>query len=192
MPFKSLLFLFITSVCTGTAQTDVYRQLAQEAVNLTANLVTYNGAYFSIPYPNGDVPKGCGVCTDVIIRSYRKLEIDLQKNVHEDMKSHFNAYSSIWGLSKTDTNIDHRRVPYLRRFFERKNASLPVSKNPMDYKPGDLVSWLLDNNLTHIGIVLNIPASEHRYKIVHNIGAGQVLEDCLFTYTITGHYRYEK
>lgn len=192
MRSKILLLVFLTSVCALNAQTDFYTQLAQAAKSLTEDQVTYNGAYFSIPYPNGDVPSGYGVCTDVVVRAYRKVGIDLQQEVHEDMRANFNAYPKIWGLQTTDTNIDHRRVPNLRRFFERKNASLEVTQNPKDYQPGDVVTWVLDNNLTHIGIVSEVAATATRYLIVHNIGAGQVLEDCLFNYTITGHYRYGK
>src|SRR5690606_27972681 len=109
--------------------------------------------YFSIPYPNGDVPAGKGVCTDVVIRAYRKLGIDLQKEVHEDMKRNFQLYPKIWGLKKTDTNIDHRRVPNLQVFLTRKGKSLGVSENASDYKTGDLVTWMIGGRLPHIGIV---------------------------------------
>jgi hypothetical protein len=192
MPFKAFLLFLLISVSTVNAQTDFQMQLAQAAVSLSQDQVTYNGAYFSMDYPMGEVPQGYGVCTDVIVRSYRKVGVDLQRLVHEDMKAHFSSYPNLWGLAKTDTNIDHRRVPNLRRFFERQNAQLPVTKLASNYQPGDVVSWILDNNLTHIGIVTDKKASSGRYLIMHNIGAGQVLEDCLFKYTITGHYRYGK
>jgi hypothetical protein len=192
MLFRVLSIFYIAIAIVTSAATGFYDDLAKAAVSLTEDKVIYNGTYFSIPYPNGDIPAEYGVCTDVIIRSYRKVEIDLQKEVHEDMRANFKEYPQIWGLKRTDTNIDHRRVPNLRQFFERHDASLPISKNAADYKPGDVVSWVLDNNLTHIGIVSNVSATGNRFKMVHNIGAGQVLEDCLFTYTITGHYRYEK
>lgn len=193
MLFKlpALLF-FLISLPLGSAQTDYGDKVASAAVALTEDEVVYNGAYFSIPYPNGDVPQPYGVCTDVVIRTYRKLGVDLQKEVHEDMKAHFNDYPQLWGLRSTDTNIDHRRVPNLRTYFTRKGASIAVTKNESNYKPGDIVSWVLNSGLTHIGIVSNqkVPAT-NRYYIVHNIGAGQVLEDCLFSFKITGHYRYE-
>ncbi len=192
MLFRSIHLLLLFVWTANSVSTGFFEDLAKAAVSLTQDQVTYNAAYFSISYPNGDVPAAYGVCTDVIVRSYRKVGIDLQKEVHEDMKSNFEKYPQIWGLTKTDTNIDHRRVPNLRRFFERKSASLPVSKIAAHYQPGDVVSWVLDNNMTHIGIVSNVPATGNRFKMVHNIGAGQVLEDCLFNYTITGHYRYEK
>lgn len=158
---------------------------------LKANVV-YDPKYYRISYPGGDVPSDRGVCTDVVIRSYRKLGVDLQKEVHEDMKANFEKYPKKWGLSKTDTNIDHRRVPNLQTFFKRKGKSLPVTKNPKDYLPGDLVTWLLPGNLPHIGIVVSEFADESRGRrmIVHNVGAGPDMEDALFSWEITGHYRY--
>jgi uncharacterized protein len=165
--------------------------LSQAALERTQYIVIYNGSYRKIAYPNGDVPSHFGVCTDVVIRSYRALGIDLQKRVHEDMKAHFNDYPKNWGLKRTDTNIDHRRVPNLQVFFARKGQSLRVTRNPKDYKTGDLVTWKLNNNLPHIGIVVNHRSRDgKRPLIVHNIGLGPQLEDMLFDFTITGHYRY--
>ena len=147
----------------------------------------------SIKYPNGDVPSDRGVCTDVVIRAYRNLGIDLQKEVHEDMKENFSAYPKNWGLKTTDKNIDHRRVPNLMKFFERHNAKLSITDNSIDYKPGDLVCWNLGGAITHIGIVVDKKSNDgKRNLIVHNIGGGQVLADCLFEYKIIGHYRYSK
>lgn len=167
------------------------RDLADSALTLTKQRVTYDPSYFSIKYPNGDVPADKGVCTDVVIRAYRKVGIDLQKLVHEDMKAHFSEYPKTWGLKSTDTNIDHRRVPNLMVFFKRKQAALPITKVATDYKPGDIVCWNLGGSTTHIGIVSSkTTADGSRPLVVHNIGAGQVLEDCLFSYTIIGHYRY--
>ncbi len=166
--------------------------LAHAAFELTKEEVTYDPAYFRMDYPNGDVPANKGVCTDVVIRAYRKIGIDLQQLVHEDMKRHFSSYPSIWGMKKTDSNIDHRRVPNLMTFFERQNASQSKSQNANDYLPGDVVCWKLSSGQTHIGIVSNRKnASNSRYTIIHNIGAGQVEEDCLFDFTIIGHYRYK-
>jgi len=189
---KHIFFILFLLPFLGIGQTNFGWELAQAASELTKNDVVYNGSYFSIDYPNGDVPSGYGVCTDVIIRAYRAVGIDLQKEVHEDMKAHFKAYPQNWGLRGTDKNIDHRRVPNLRRFFERKNTSLTITKRDKNYVPGDVVSWTLSNGLTHIGIVSDkrIKGTD-RYYIVHNIGAGQVHEDCLFQFKITGHYRYE-
>ncbi|OUS10259.1 DUF1287 domain-containing protein [Nonlabens dokdonensis] len=190
---KIILSLFLLASLSVAGQTDYGNKVATAAEELTKDKVVYNGTYFKIPYPNGDVPKPYGVCTDVVIRTYRKLDIDLQKDVHEDMKAHFSEYPNNWGLKKTDTNIDHRRVPNLRCFFSRKGVSLIVSQNAVDYLPGDIVSWQLDNGLTHIGMVSKTKTQDKkRYLMVHNIGAGQVFEDCLFSFKITGHYRYGK
>lgn len=160
-----------------------------EQTNLTN---TYDPAYTSIPYPNGDVPIEKGVCTDVVIRSFRKADVDLQKEVHEDMAANFSVYPKKWGLKSTDKNIDHRRVPNLQTFFKRKGKSLPITDKAENYKPGDLVTWDLDGNgLAHIGLVTNIwSETTKRYIIVHNIGAGARLEDRLFDWKVTGHYRY--
>jgi len=160
-------------------------------LTLTEDRVAYDPSYFSIPYPNGDVPDGKGVCTDVVIRAYRKVGIDLQQSVHLDMKKHFAAYPKIWGLKSTDKNIDHRRVPNLMTFFERHKAEKSISKDATDYLPGDIVCWNLGGAITHIGIVVDQKSEDGlRNLIVHNIGAGQVVEDFLFQYKIIGHYRY--
>jgi hypothetical protein len=173
------------------AQESFYAQLADSAVLLTKQKVRYDGSYFRISYPNGDVPAGKGVCTDVVIRAYRKMGVDLQKAVHEDMKADFSKYPNHWGLRKPDTNIDHRRVPNLMTFFARHGTVLEKSIEPKDYKPGDIVCWDLGRGLTHIGIVAKKKSPDgKRHLIVHNIGAGQVLQDCLFAYKIIGHYRF--
>lgn len=170
----------------------VLKKIIDYGVEQTRLTNTYAPAYVSIPYPNGDLPIERGVCTDVVIRALRKGNVDLQKEVHEDMAVHFSAYPKNWGLKTTDTNIDHRRVPNLRKFFERKGKSLPVTTNPNDYKPGDLVTWDLNGaGLAHIGLVTNFWSEEtKRYVIVHNIGSGARLEDRLFDWKVTGHYRY--
>ncbi len=166
-------------------------KLSLAALERTHHAVTYDGKYLSIPYPMGDVPENIGVCSDVIIRSYRTLGIDLQEQVHKDMKRHFSRYPKRWGLKRTDSNIDHRRVPNLRVFFKRFGKSLKVSDKPQDYKAGDLVTWNVGPNLPHIGIVIHQTNDEgSRPLIVHNIGRGPQKEDMLFDYKITGHYRY--
>lgn len=165
--------------------------LSDCALELTKQKVNYNPAYFSIAYPNGDIPADKGVCTDVVIRAYRLKGIDLQKEVHEDMKANFKLYPTIWGLKTTDKNIDHRRVPNLMTFFDRKGHKLAISKQTKDYLPNDIVCWNLGGAITHIGVVINKKSADgKRYLIVHNIGAGQVIEDCLFNFEIIGHYRY--
>jgi hypothetical protein len=167
-------------------------ELSDAALSLTRDKVVYDPAYFAIDYPNGDVPADRGVCTDVVIRAYRKLGIDLQQKVHEDMKHHFSVYPKTWGLKTTDTNIDHRRVPNLRTFFARHGKTKNVSNNAADYLPGDIVTWRLSGGLTHIGLVVNKPSTDGmRYLVVHNIGHGQELADCLFAYDITGHYTFQ-
>ena len=152
----------------------------------------YDGGYKRIAYPGGDVPLERGVCTDVVIRAYRHAGTDLQVLVHEDMKRNFSVYPKIWGLRRPDTNIDHRRVPNLATFFKRKGQSLRVTQRGADYKPGDIVTWDLASGVPHIGIVSDVPVrGTDRYLIVHNIGAGTQIEDVLFVYKLTGHYRYK-
>lgn len=187
-------FLFICLFLSSSFLQDTFQQkLSKAAIELTKDKVTYDSSYVSIKYPNGDVEKNKGVCTDVIIRAYRKLGIDLQKEVHEDLKANFSKYPNLkkWGLKKPDTNIDHRRVPNLEVFFERKGEKLAVTQNPSDYKTGDLVTWMINNKLPHIGIVTHKKSADgKRNLIVHNVGGGQVLEDCLFSWKIVGHFRY--
>jgi uncharacterized protein YijF (DUF1287 family) len=184
----SLLIIYIS----GYSQSGFYDRLADSALTLTKQNVQYDASYFTITYPNGDVPSDKGVCTDVIIRAYRKLGIDLQKEVHEDMTANFDLYPKIWGLKNPDKNIDHRRVPNLMTFFKRHGTVKVITTNGTDYLPGDIVCWNLGTSTTHIGIVSNVKSNTGKYLIIHNIGFGQVLEDCLFDFKIIGHYRYEK
>lgn len=187
------IFILVLFVFFGKAQAQFAQKLSDAALSLTKDKVTYDPAYYSIKYPNGDVASDKGVCTDVVIRAYRKLGIDLQKEVHEDMKKNFSKYPKKFGLKRPDTNIDHRRVPNLMVFFAKFGQSKSIETNPALYAPGDIVTWLLPGNLTHIGIVVNKKSADgKRYLIVHNIGAGQVIEDCLFKFDITGHYQYSK
>ena len=191
---RSLLYLILLFLSSLTlAQPSFQSKLSSAAIELTKQEVIYDPDYFRIDYPNGDIPRDKGVCTDVVIRAYRLLGIDLQKEVHEDMSSNFELYPNNWGLSHPDRNIDHRRVPNLMKFFSRHGVVLPVTRSSGDYNPGDIVCWNLGGGITHIGIVVDkkIPNVD-RYMIVHNIGAGQVLEDCLLKFKIIGHYRYEK
>jgi len=187
------IFIFILFLSYQTVAQNFYSDLSNCALELTQDNVTYDPSYFSIPYPNGDVPKGKGVCTDVVIRAYRKMGVDLQKEVHLDMKTNFNAYPKLWNLKHTDTNIDHRRVPNLMCFFKRQQSALPITQNAKDYKPGDIVAWNLGGAITHIGMVSSKKTTDQkRFLIIHNIGSGQVVEDVLFAYKIIGHYRYKK
>lgn len=192
-----LLTLMYGLVCSAAfaAPTGFQQQLVEAALQRTSFAVRYDGAYQRIAYPGGDVPADTGVCTDVIIRSYRALGIDLQQLIHEDMRDNFSSYPSqrIWGLNRPDSNIDHRRVPNLQTFFRRHGIEIAVSQKPEDYHPGAIVSWILPGNLPHIGIVTDqlVPGTK-RPLIVHNIGAGPQLEDVLFVYPITGNFHFFK
>jgi uncharacterized protein len=207
MPRKTVLFsrrllinflfagcsLTLTTLAVNANPVEKSQILVDAALAQTEATVTYNGAYFKIAYPMGDVPEKYGVCTDVIIRAYRKIGIDLQQLVHEDMSANFSLYPAKrnWSQIKTDTNIDHRRVPNLQTFFTRHGKKIAISQKAADYQAGDLVTWMLPGNLPHIGLVTDkLSVDGQRHLIVHNIGAGPQLEDVLFAYPITGHYRY--
>jgi len=154
--------------------------------------VRYDPAYVRLSYPGGDVDPDRGVCTDVIIRTYRAAYgFDFQKAVHEDMRANFSAYPDNWGLARPDKNIDHRRVPNLETYLSRRGAGLPVSKNAPNYKPGDIVSWRLGGRLAHIGIVSDKKTWKGTPYIIHNIGAGPEETDMLFDHPIVGHFRFE-
>jgi len=175
------------------ARQEFLKKLVEAAVERTHHAVRYDPAYVPIPYPGGDVPAGTGVCTDEIIRAYRAVAVDLQKEVHEDMERNFSDYPRKWRWlsSHTDTNIDHRRVPNLMVFFSRKGETLSITERAEDYAPGDLVTWDLGGNVPHIGIVVDQRSrASGRYMIEHNIGQGPKVEDVLFHWKITGHYRY--
>jgi uncharacterized protein YijF (DUF1287 family) len=170
-------------------------KLSNAAIQIIDKDVVYTPDYVKLKYPNGDVPAKTGVCTDVIIRAYRELNIDLQKEVHEDMVANFTKYPNLkkWGLKTTDKNIDHRRVPNLEVFFGRKGKTLSITQNANDYKTGEIVTWMINDKLPHIGIITHLKSKDgKRNLIVHNLGGGQVLEDCLFSYTIVGHFKYGK
>lgn len=176
-----------------TSRHEFLDALIAAAIERTNHAVRYVSSYVHIPYPGGDVPADTGVCTDEVIRAYRAVGIDLQKEVHEDMVHNFARYPNQqrWGLARPDANIDHRRVPNLMVFFSRKGHVLPAGTRPEDYSPGDLVTWDLGGGVPHIGIVIDrkSPQSGH-YLMVHNMGAGPKMEDVLFSWKITGHYRY--
>jgi uncharacterized protein YijF (DUF1287 family) len=178
---------------SADSRQDFTRRLVAAAIERTHHSVRYVSAYVRIPYPGGDVPADTGVCSDEIIRSYRAVGVDLQKEVHEDMLQNFAAYPNKrrWLLAHPDANIDHRRVPNLMVFFQRKGESLPITNREEDYFPGDLVTWDLGGNVPHIGIVVDQKSRwSGRYMLVHNIGEGPKMEDVLFNWKITGHYRY--
>jgi uncharacterized protein YijF (DUF1287 family) len=161
------------------------------AIDQVGKTTSYDSSYQKLDYPNGDVPIETGVCSDVIIRAFRHANIDLQKDVHEDMQSNFSAYPTRWGLKAPDSNIDHRRVPNLETYFSRKGKSKVISSRSEDFQPGDLVTWDMGTGQDHIGMVTNVwYKPSQRYLIVHNIGAGTRMEDVLFVWKMTGHYRY--
>ncbi len=178
---------------TESQRQEFLQRLSNAAIERTKHTVRYEPAYVRIPYPGGDVPAGTGVCTDEVIRAYRGLGIDLQKEVHEDIEANFSLYPNHlrWMQWHSDANIDHRRVPNLMVFFSRKGEKLAVSTQGSEYHPGDLVTWDLGGGVPHIGMVVDRKSSSSgRYMVVHNIGQGPKLEDVLFNWKITGHYRY--
>lgn len=189
----SLLFMIISappSLCQSPSPTFA-DSLVTAAMERTTHSVTYDGSYQRLTYPGGDVAHNRGVCTDVIIRTYRAMGIDLQKEVHEDMLANFTAYPALWNLTTPDSNIDHRRVPNLQQYFERQGANLPITTNGSDYQPGDLVTWMLPGNLPHIGIIGHQKSRDKkRPLVIHNIGRGPRQEDAIFDFPITGHYRF--
>lgn len=187
---KLLLAIIIFSYSPLLAQ-EFNIKLGNAGLEISKNIVIYDGSYREIPYPNGDVPAGVGVCTDVIIRAYRKLNIDLQKEMHEDIVGNINKY---WRIDSADSNIDHRRVDNLVVFFKRHGKILPITKNQEDYKPGDIIHWKLGGTVNHIGLVVSEKCewNDKRYLVVHNIGYGQVIEDFIFGAAIVGHYSYKK
>lgn len=178
---------------TASAQDgDVPGRLAAAAMERLSHTVRYDGSYHRIGYPNGDIPDSIGVCTDLVVRAYRRVGIDLQETVHEDMQSAFSVYPQLWGLSRSDPNIDHRRVPNLQVFFSRHGTSLEPSSRGDDYQAGDIVTWMLPGNLPHIGLVVAARSADNqRPLVVHNIGAGPEIADMLFHFPMTGHYRYD-
>jgi uncharacterized protein YijF (DUF1287 family) len=169
------------------------QRLVAASIERTHHVVRYDPAYVRIPYPGGDVPADTGVCTDEIIRSFRSVGVDLQKEVHEDMVQNFDLYPRKWRWLSggPDSNIDHRRVPNLMVFFARKGQSLRLSPRADDYAPGEIVTWDLGGNVPHVGLVVDQRSTQSgRYMVVHNIGQGPRMEDVLFNWKITGHYQY--
>jgi uncharacterized protein YijF (DUF1287 family) len=161
------------------------------AIEQTTQTRNYDPSYVKLDYPNGDVPIETGVCADVIVRAFRKGGIDLQKELHEDMTKNFAKYPGKWGARRPDSNIDHRRVPNLMTWFDRQGKTRPITKDAKDYLPGDVISWDMTPGLPHIGMVSKIKVEgTDRYAVVHNIGGGARIEDVLFAWKITGHYRY--
>ena len=189
-PLMKSLFVLLLAAAVAFAQSPA--EVVTAAREQVGKTVTYDPAYVSLKYPGGDVPEDRGVCTDVVVRALRKaLSVDLQKTVHEDMAANFSAYPKKWGLKTTDKNIDHRRVPNLQTYLKRKGFSLPATQKAEDYQPGDLVTCTVPPNLPHIMIVSDKKTVGGQPLIIHNVGRGAQEEDCLFTYPLTGHYRWK-
>jgi uncharacterized protein len=187
-----LVCLFTSAVAAQTASDAFTRKLVAAANDRPNHPVRYDPGYVKIPYPHGDVPADTGVCSDEIIRIYRAVGIDLQKEVHEDMLANSSEYPyrEKWKQATLDTNIDHRRVPNLMVFFSRKGQSLSLTDKRNEFLPGDIITWMLPSGRDHIGMVTDQKTWFGRYKVEHNIGDGPKVEDVLFTWKITGHYRY--
>jgi uncharacterized protein len=186
---KTPSFLSTSPIETQVASPKL-KQVLQAAMEQTKYTRSYDPAYVAIAYPGGDVPRESGVCTDVVIRAFRAIGVDLQQEVHEDMKRNFAAYPQDWGLSGTDTNIDHRRVPNLMKYFERQGKAIAITNRKEDYLPGDVVTWNLGEGQEHIGIVTQFKSAQTgQFLIVHNIGAGARLEDIVLNWPVIGHYR---
>ena len=186
---RGLILLLLWSLALA-AQAIEAEKLVRDARQQIGVTLSYDPAYRQLSYPGGDVPMATGVCTDVVIRALRQQGLDLQEAVHRDMRGSFSVYPKNWGLSRPDSNIDHRRVPNLMTWFKRQGWSLPVSQDPAAYQAGDIVTWDLGRGLTHIGIVSDHRAATGVPLILHNIGRGTQEEDILFAYRITGHYRF--
>jgi uncharacterized protein YijF (DUF1287 family) len=185
---RFVLFLLVFPSLAFAQSSALLIKAARKQIGVTTS---YDPAYVSLAYPNGDLPIERGVCTDVVIRAMRQNGIDLQKEVHEDMKRAFAVYPKTWGLKTTDKNIDHRRVPNLQKYFARKNFQLPLPDTAEAFQPGDLVTCLVAGKLPHIMIVSDQKGASGHWKVIHNIGAGTQEEDCLMSHKLTGHYRWK-
>lgn len=188
---KPLLFLLLTLLPLHAQNGSKIVAAARQQIGVTT---AYVPDYVKLDFPNGDVPRGGGVCTDVVIRALRDgLSQDLQKLVNEDMRANFSVYPKAWGLSKPDKNIDHRRVPNLRTFFKRKNLEQPLPKagEIADFQPGDIVTCTVAKSLPHVMIVSDRKTPDGRPLVIHNIGGGAREEDALATFPLTGHYRWK-
>jgi uncharacterized protein len=172
---------------TSTITNPIARKLVAGGIAQTSVTKTYDPAYVALKYPGGDVPASMGVCTDVIVRAYRQIGVDLQQVVHEDMRRNFGVYPKLWGLKQPDKNIDHRRVANLMTFLDRRGAALPINR---EYLPGDLVTYDLGEKIgLHVAIVTNIKTNDG-YQMVHNACCGTKVETIPRSWKINGHYRY--
>lgn len=188
---KTKCALILCSLAAGMAGAAPAEQLVAAAKSQIGVTLSYDPRYEKLAYPGGDVPIERGVCTDVVVRAYRKLGIDLQQLVHQDMRKTWSAYPKLWQLKRPDRNIDHRRVPNLQTFFGRHGTTLAASSKGADYQAGDIVTWMVPPRLPHIGIIAAEKSAAGVPLVIHNIGSGTKMEDILFAFPITGHYRYQ-
>nr|WP_307832988.1 DUF1287 domain-containing protein [Roseibacillus ishigakijimensis] len=186
----AICFLWTSLSCGEEREKNANAAIVEGARARIGVTTRYVPDYVALSYPGGDVPEETGVCTDVVIRALRATGVDLQKLVHEDMAAHFSAYPRNWGLKRPDRNIDHRRVPNLQTYFERQGLALPVTQEPGDYLPGDLVTCLVNGRLPHIMVVSDKKSLRGIPLVIHNIGAGTREENRLFAFPLTGHYRF--
>ena len=183
---NKILILIISFVFSVSSWAFSSQQLVKDAKSQIGKTLLYDPAYTKLSYPMGDVPLYKGVCTDVVIRALRKQGVDLQKEIHQDMKVNFKLYPQKWGLKSPDTNIDHRRVPNIQTYLKRQGYEVTDQK----YLPGDIVAWDLGKGLVHIGIVSDRKTLLNKTPlIIHNIGMGTQQTDILYHYKILGHYR---
>lgn len=190
MPARAIAVLVLLLACAAPTRAGDYAMLANAAKAQIGVTLIYDGSYRRIAFPNGDVPPERGVCTDVVIRAYRALGIDLQRLVHDDIKRAWRTYPNLWGMRGPDPNIDHRRVPNLATFFSRHGEAFAVVADASRFRAGDIVTWRLPAGVPHIGIVAAERTGEGVPLVIHNVGAGTMMEDKLFSYELTGHYRY--
>lgn len=188
--FPVIVLVCLLALFANAAESIEITKIVEAARNQIGRTLIYDPSYRALDYPNGDVPRDRGVCTDVIIRALRDAyNYDLQLRVHEDMQKNFSKYPQIWGLNGPDKNIDHRRVPNLKTFFKRQDWSLPVTRQVSGFQAGDIVTCIVPPCLPHIMIVSDRVGRNNVPLVIHNIGSGTQEEDLLFEFEMTGHYR---
>jgi uncharacterized protein len=181
--------LLVAPVAAAATPAQTLIAAARRQVGVT---LAYDPSYTSLAFPNGDVSRGKGVCTDVLVRAYRDaFGIDLQALVNADMKRAFAEYPKRWGLRTTDRSIDHRRVPNLQTFFARQGAKRPLSTVAAGWQPGDIFTSLVGGTLPHIGIISDRKSFTGAPLVIHNIGRGTREEVALFDHKLTGRFRWQ-
>ena len=166
------------------------RRIVEGALRQAREAATYDPEYVRMGYPGGDLDRHRGACTDVVVRALRAAGYDLQRLIHEDMRTRFRSYPR--REARPDPNIDHRRCPNQAWFFRRYGRTLPTAVGPAtlaQWRPGDLVYWKLPNGLDHTGVLSDRIDSRGVPFVVHNL-ARCVEEDVLTRWKVVGHYRY--